>query len=482
MPFVMPDTLGENYEIVVVGTGFGSLFFLQKLLARRRSTSRILVLEWGQRHSHAWQIEQRRNSAIDHAATFESRADEKPWYYTLALGGGTLCWAAQAPRFHPDDFRLQTLYGRGRDWPLSYADLEPYYLEAEKTMLVAGSDDMAALYPRSGAFPMPPHRYSTADEMMKKAQPGLHFPYPLARLSEPVGQRPACCGSTTCDLCPVDAKFTALNGMADVIEHPDLDICLGARVRRLDITNGMVKSIHFTAGGRDRKVSADLVALGANAIQTPHILKLSGVDHPALGRYLHEKIQVPVEVMLDGVDHFNGSSSVSGMNLSLLHGAHRRTHAGAVVRFENPWPYNLRTEYGRWRQVLPLSLLVETEPMEANRVDLGSSDDRPVVRHPEISAYGLEGFAFAKENLAKVLAPLPVERIDVGSPIPTGYHVQGTTRMGTDRSDSIVDANLVAHDIRNLLILGTAVMPTCGSVNPSLTAAALSLRAAERLG
>jgi choline dehydrogenase-like flavoprotein len=58
--------------------------------------------------------------------------------------------------------------------------------------------------------------------------------------------------------------------------------------------------------------------------------------------------------------------------------------------------------------------------------------------------------------------------------------VQGTLRMGTDPADSVVDAGLVHHRYRNLVVVGTAVFPSCATANPSLTAAALALRAAER--
>lgn len=481
MPIIAQSAMDESYPLVVIGTGFGSLFFLKKLLAQRRAPRRILVLEWGEAVSHQWQLDNWRNSPIDHETTFTRNPAEKPWLYTIALGGGTLCWAGQSPRFHPDDFRLHALYGRGRDWPISYDDLEPYYQEAEDIMLVAGANDMEA-YPRSGRYPMPPHRFSTADEMMKAAQPGFHFPYPLARLSRPIGARPACCGSTTCELCPTDAKWSALNGMNDVLQDRRVEIVLGAKVQSLDLVNGVARAVRFKLGDAEHEVRADLVVLGANAIQSPFILMQSGYSHPALGRYLNEKLQVSYEAMLDGVEHFNGSSSVSGINFSLLHGPHRRQHAGVVLRFENPWPYPLRTEFGRWRQVLPLTLLIENEPLAEQRVEVGA-DGKPALFHDQDSAYSRDALDWANNGaLAQVLAPLPIERLEMGAIAPTGFHVQGTIRMGADRTDSVVDANLVAHDIRNLIAVGTAVMPTCGSVNPSLTAAALSLRAAHRLG
>jgi choline dehydrogenase-like flavoprotein len=105
----------------------------------------------------------------------------------------------------------------------------------------------------------------------------------------------------------------------------------------------------------------------------------------------------------------------------------------------------------------------------------------PTVKHTGSSTYGLKGIERAVKRLPELLSPLPVERIIRRADAPTGYHIQGTCRMGKDPASSIVDADLVHHSVRNLLVLGTAVWPSCGTANPSLTAAALSLRAAAQL-
>ena len=51
--------------------------------------------------------------------------------------------------------------------------------------------------------------------------------------------------------------------------------------------------------------------------------------------------------------------------------------------------------------------------------------------------------------------------------------------MGTSPLDSVVDNGQIYHGVRNLVVVGTSVMPSCPPVQPSLTAAALSLRAAD---
>src|SRR5262249_11068623 len=56
-------------------------------------------------------------------------------------------------------------------------------------------------------------------------------------------------------------------------------------------------------------------------------------------------------------------------------------------------------------------------------------------------------------------------------------HVMGTCRMGHDPKSSVVDKQLRVHGHPNCFVLGTAVFPTVGTANPTITVAALSLRA-----
>ena len=73
------------------------------------------------------------------------------------VGGSTWVWRGNTPRFIPSDFRLRTKYGVGRDWPLDYDELEPWYSEAERELGVSGNhDELNGLFGarRSKPFPM----------------------------------------------------------------------------------------------------------------------------------------------------------------------------------------------------------------------------------------------------------------------------------------------------------------------------------------
>ena len=478
MRFIETTALNDTYDLVVIGSGFGSLFFIHGFL-RQRPKARVLILEWGRFNSHQWQLENQVNSDIPEESVIDNRSG-KPWAFTIGVGGGTNCWWAQAPRLHPADFATRSRYGVGEDWPLSYDDLVPYYTEAEKIILVAGPDDISAVWPDTPRYPLPPHNMTTADRILKAAMPDKHFVVPNARLSRPVDGRSPCCATARCNLCPVDAKFTAENSLDSVLSHPQVDICLSAKVERLDAEAGRVRRALFRQGQREFAASGDLFVLGANAIYSPYILMRSGIGGHGVGRYLCEKMYVHVEAKLNGLKHFDGGTGTTCFNTSLLDGEHRRTRGAVALYFENRFSYGLRSEFGRWREVLPISFYVDDIPQEANGISLGDGD-RPVIEHFSYTDYAHLAIKATLEALPDILSPLPVESIEFRDVSSTLGHIQCTTRMGLSNADSVIDRDLVHHTLRNLVVVGTSTFPSTGSVNPSLTVAALSLRSADRL-
>ncbi|MEZ0497951.1 GMC oxidoreductase [Sphingomonas sp. IW22] len=465
-----------HFDLVIIGSGFGASFYLHRILERQGS-ARILVLEWGRHRSHEWQISQSRHGDIAASQTYRSNAD-KPWNFTIGMGGGTNCWFAQAPRFHPSDFELRSRYGVGADWPIDYAELEPYYVAAENIMSVSGDPNMATMFPRSAPFPQAPHRMTAPDRLMANAQPAQHFAMPTARARIATEGRPACCASFRCTLCPVDAKFTLNNGMIGIYDDPAVTLALNARVTHLETNGSAVQVAIVESGGRKIRVRGDRFVLGANAIHSPAILTRSGMGGGLTGRGLHESYGCHVEVLLDGLDNFDGSTITTGLNLGLYDGPHRSQAGAALVYFENRWTHGLRALPRRMRQTLPLMIVTEELVEDRNHVTV-SDDGTPVVHYAGASDYAVRGQKRAIDKLGELLAPLPVEDIIFRSQRPTESHLQGTLRMGRDAATSVVDAAQIHHRWRNLTVVGTSVFPTCSSMNPSLTAAALSLRAAD---
>src|SRR6188768_969270 len=89
--------------------------------------------------------------------------------YERVVGGTTWHWLGSTPRLLPSDFRMKTEFGVGRDWPLTYNDLEPFYVQAEKELGVAGDGDEDQGSPRSAGFPMPAVPISFLDKVIAKS-------------------------------------------------------------------------------------------------------------------------------------------------------------------------------------------------------------------------------------------------------------------------------------------------------------------------
>jgi choline dehydrogenase-like flavoprotein len=380
----------------------------------------------------------------------------------------------------PEDFELRTRYGFGQDWPISYDDLEPFYCDAEDLMSVGGDSERSPSY-RSRPYPQRAHALTDPDRAFMAADPANWFPHPCARTPDPVpGQRGACCNNGVCHLCPVDAKFTIMNGMPSLYARKDVDVALGARVTRLETRGPAVSAVIYEQGGEVKRARSDLVVLGANALFNPHILMRSGVTHPELGRGLCEQCSLPVMVELDGLENFQGGTMSTALGYTVYSGDRRRDRAGALIQTINtPKLLNIR---GRWREQLQLNFIFEDERQAGNHVRPYEGDpSKPATVFRRKSERTYRGFELIDEDLEVVLAALPVRGYTIGEPWRTDAHIMCTTVMGEDAETSVVDAGCVHHALRNLVVLGSGNFPTAAPPNPTLTIAALSLYAADRL-
>ena len=344
-------------------------------------------------------------------------------------------------------------------------------------MSVSGPADRHP-YPKRGPYPQPPHRLNLPDRILQRAQPDWIFALPTVRARIATPTRPACCANGVCNICPVDAKFTILNGMADLYADTRITLLCDAEALAIETAAGRAAAVRYRRDGREHVAAAELVLLGANGIFNPALMMRSGLHHPQLGHNLHEQGGFRARVYLDGIDNFQGSSYRSAVNYALYDGAHRRERAACIIEHANV--AQLRPEFGRWRQVMELSATVEDLPQARNYVVQAADDAKPMVLFEGYSDYHERGAAAAKAALQHILSPLPVERIEIiVESVPTKSHIQGTTVMGDDPQDSVIDRTLRHHQVRNLFVLGSGAFPTGAPANPTLTICALSLWAAH---
>lgn len=475
----------EHYDLILVGSGFASSFFLKKYLEKSKNVKRVLVLERGLFYPHAARLEAKRGHPeakfknlppADQTFIFENR-DKKAWVFDPNFGGSSNCWVACTPRFMPNDFKIKTLYGVGYDWPISYDEIEKYYCDAEDILGVGGPE--ITPFPKSKKYPLPPQHISTVDKLIQQKYGPLFISQPTARATAPIGIRNACCSSAVCRLCPVDSKFTIENTLAYLYRQPDVTIKYNCQVHNMVTENSQVKSVIYRNEGKDYEVQGDIIALGANPIFNSHILLAAGDKSYYTGRGLCEQRGTYVRLYFKDLDNVGGSSIITTNGFMLYDGPHRKEYAACLI--ENSNANFIRNEPGKWRKIALMKFIFEDIPNDNNRIVISDDILRPKIEYTGHDPYVDRAMGLLEENIQKTFSFLPLEKIDMdGYFQESEFHICSTTRMSDKPEDGVVDKNLIHHQYRNLFILGSGVFPSITPANPTLTLSTLSLMAADR--
>lgn len=473
----------KKYDLIVVGTGFASSFFLKKYLEKSSPNIRVLVLERGILYPYTERLkkERREETSLPSAPlspynTFENTAEDKLWVFDPNFGGSSNCWTGCTPRFLPNDFKIKSLYGIGQDWPLTYDDIDPYYTETEAIMAIGGPD--ATPFPKKANYPLPPQTLSTVDKVLQEKYSELYISQPTARATRPVGNRNACCSSSVCKLCPVNSKFTIENTLGYLYEDPRVTLMYNCQVYALSTSNDQVKSVLYKQDGKDVEAYGEVVALGANAIFNAHILLNSGDTNQLTGKGICEQVGTYAHLYFDNLENVGGSSIITANGYMLYDGAHRSDHAACLIEnFNDPF---IRNEYGKWRNIAKMKFIFEDIPNNKNKVLLGDDLLTPKIDYNGHDPYVDRAMKSLKDNIEKVFSFLPIEKIEMdGFYQKSEYHICSTTRMSNDATEGVVDKNLIHHQYRNVFVLGSGAFPSITPANPTLTLSALSLRAAD---
>ncbi len=292
----------NSADVVVVGSGVAGGLVAHQLASAGAS---VILLEAGPRIPR-WQIvENFRNSPAkaDFASPYAStpyaphpqyspenhyliEKGEHPYaaQYLRLVGGTTWHWAAAAWRLLPADFKLKTLYGVGRDWPIPYEALEPWYFAAEVQLGVSGPGNNVDLgSPRSKPYPMDMLPLSYMDQRFSDVLNAQSFhvvPEPVARNSRPYDARPTCCGNNNCmPICPIAAMY---NGVTHVekAERAGAKLIAQAVVYKIEADDkGLIIAVHYKdPNGNSTRVTGKLFVLAANGIETPKLMLQSVSD------------------------------------------------------------------------------------------------------------------------------------------------------------------------------------------------------------
>ena len=225
----------------------------------------------------------------DHSKRGERNLIRPSLYYARTVGGSSTHYTANYWRFCEVDFdersRLGPIAGTGfGDWPIRYAELEPYYTKVEWEIGVSGLAGASPFDPpRSKPYPMPPLPVKSSGVLLERGarKLGLHpFPAPLAINSQHYRGRPACihCGFCHGFGCEVGAKASSLTTMI-----PEAEATGRCEVRSESYVVQLVADKRGRATGvryfdrdkRERMQKAKAVVLSANGAETPRLLLMS---------------------------------------------------------------------------------------------------------------------------------------------------------------------------------------------------------------
>lgn len=539
----------EQFDFCVIGTGAGGGVMIDRLTAAGFS---VVALERGPRLEPA-ALDEDELRTVFRDEVFSPQqletyrfAEGEPTirgrFNSLAhcVGGTMLHWSAISWRYRPDEFRLLTTEGAVpgaslADWPLEYAEMEPYYELAEREFGVAG-DAWANPFgaPRRRNYPNPPvsQRAGSAHLMRSVRRLGYRsFPTPLAINTRSYGGRPQCMYGGTCGnfACPIGAKGTTFAvSLPRALATGRLDLRPDARAVEIVHRGGRVRAVRYLdAARREMEVAARHVVVSCGSIGTPHLLLLStSGSHPGglanssgqVGRNITFHHRAGVTFTLErptmsmggleshaAIDDLHASDPRRGfIRGGVITENNSRTrlplswalvgHDGyAAATGRRSWGSDLRRFLESFPRSMSLLAYLEDLPMEANCVDLDpvvkDSHGLPVPRithrqHPNDLAMN-RWFSARLLEIADACGAsekwVSTALTDQRSAMRGAPHVLGTCRMGNDPTRSVVNRWCRAHDVPNLWIVDGSVFPNPGGYNPTLTILANAYRVAAHM-
>jgi choline dehydrogenase-like flavoprotein len=450
--------------------------------------------------------------------------------YGKCVGGGTVQFTGNYWRFHEVDFHERSVWGAVAgselaDWPITYADLEPYYTKAEWELGVSGLGGANPFDPpRSKPYPLPPMPVKSSGVLFERGarKLGWHpYPAPMAILSQPYRGRSGCghCGFCESFGCEWAAKSSTLVSVIPMAEKTGrCEIRPNSYVREISTAkSGRVEGVtYFDARKQEHLQKAKAVVVCANGAETPRLLLMSksnafpeglanssglvgkyfmlDLGSMAMGTFEHPLNEFKSVRVTRVVQDFYDSDPKRG-----FYGG-----GGLDARFEF-YPisfalFGLPPDVPRWGAAYKKALAENFNrtvtifshttclPLESNTIsldpDVKDAWGLPALRvtyksHPDdfktLDFFSQRSLELLDAAGAQKKWALPNE--DTGS----AAHLMGTCRMGNDPKSSVVNKYHRTHDVPNLFIVDGSSFVTSGRNQPTCTIQALAYRAADHI-
>ena len=556
----------EKTEVVIVGAGAAGGIIAAELA---KAGMKVIALERGPRletkdfnpHDelrYFTRQDLRPNTKI-HPVTWRPNATARAQRLNMLnngaqAGGGTVHYGAVSWRFHEDDFRVRSStvarYGGKAipddcsviDWPVSYAELEPYYDLAEYEIGISGKAgningqkiDGGNVYeaPRKREFPLPALQIDQSGIVFEQASRklGYHpFSTPRAIISQPYKGRPGCtyCGFCQAFGCHVGAKSSIL-----VTKLPEADatknfkLITGATCYRVNTDNtGKATGVsYYSPSGSDETVEADLVIVAPFIYDNVRLMLLSRTDKfpnglanssGHLGKHVMAQIGTRAFAAFDDrhiniymgpsaqrhcIDDFN-ADNFDHSNLGFIRGAQINVSPadlqagpiGAAMSMPPPpgtprWGAAYRDFLARYyTRYAAVNAQTENLPYADQTIDLDPNvKDMYGLPAPRMTydwrrpneRARMEFMGKKVEEICHAMGASRVWRPPTNQGQP-GAHHQGGARMSADPRDGVVNKYGQTWDIPNLFVVGSSAFPTSSGFNPTLTIQALAFMTAD---
>ena len=455
---------------------------------------------------------------VDNPYTFDEKTPFH-WIRMRVLGGRSMSWGRQSYRLSDLDFKAASHDGYGVDWPISHAEIEPYYRKVEEYIGISGNAEGLAHLPDSHFQPgMALSQGETLVRERLKAKMGRTLTIGrVAILTRELNGRAACHFCGPCEQgCVTNSyyasPFTTLRA-AEATGKLTLRTDAVASHIVTDKATGRASGVAYIdrLTRQAREVRAKAVVLCASTLESTRLLLNSAPGGLAnssgtLGRYLMDHI-------------YRGYTTGDFPELprgKAWYGAPRRPNGLYIPRFRNVdrastngfirgygyqggvWPgfHFAAPGFGeRFKRAVRtdaawsanLNAFCECLPRWDNRVELD-----PHVK----DAWGIPALRVsmtwsdnemrlwrdAQEQGAEMLEAAGAKNVrNAGAPSVPGFgiHEMGTARMGANPKTSVLNAFNRAHDVDNLYVTDGAAFASVGCQNPTLTMMALTVRACE---
>lgn len=419
------------------------------------------------------------------------------WVRVRLVGGRSLFWARQSFRLSDFEFKAGDLEGNGQNWPISLADLAPYYSRVEEIFRVTGRKEGWPQFPDGNFIET---TYGPDSGTIRKVTElanarGIN----VSKMRSSTGQGGL--ASSVNLLLPAAFATGKLTLVPNAI----------VREVTVDKNTGLASGVHFVDrhSRQERHVKAKTVVLAAGCLESTRLLLNSNIANSSgtLGRYLHDQIY-GISVVASVPEAQDGKRPQGLMGGGSFIPRFRNLKKDEKRDFIKGYCVNIGSggsaganhfpEYGEALQkkldhyagsCVTGSIYGERVPRYENHVRINKqvTDAWGIpVLHIEVKDSDNE-FNMARdaantiEELFKDAKWEIVSKTDKFYPPGYSIHEVGTARMGDNPKTSVLNKWNQSHDVKNLFVVDGACFVTAGWQNPTMTILAISMRASEHL-